>query len=200
MGDLKNHDLEPYIRRCGLTSFAETGLYKGDGLKYAAGFSFTTLVSIDIESEWYELGLKMFKDDYRVHLLLGDTSSSMEEIIAVLDGPTLWWLDAHLPESHIISGRPVFDGNKKYGGVTTFPLESELRSIGELRDFSGDVFIIDDLRIYEDADYRWGPWKKEEKAKYTDPGSSSFIDDILGETHNIERSLNDHGYAVAEPK
>lgn len=201
MGSLSKHNLGTYILKHGLTSFAETGLYKGEGLEYAASFpEFTSLVSIDIEQKWYELGIEKFNCDPRITILLGDSIFMIEEMLDTLDGPTLWWLDAHLPESHIGGGDPTFEGNKIYGGLTTFPLESELRDIGQLRDFSSDVFIIDDLRIYEDADYRWGSWKKEQKARYTDPGASTFIDEILGKTHNIERSLDDHGYAVAEPK
>lgn len=199
MGSLKTHKVKNLIDEYKLTAFVETGLYKGEGLEHAAGFSdFESLVSIDILEQWILKGQKKFKDDSRIHLLLGTSFSMLKESAPLVEGHrVLWWLDAHLPES-CMGNRMVFKGNKIYDDETTFPLERELEAILSTHDFQKDVFLMDDLRIYENGDYDWGNWNT--KGRYNDPGNADFVERLLGDTHTVMKGTLDHGFIKAVPK
>jgi len=61
--------------------------------------------------------------------------------------------------------------------VPPSPLERELRLIAGLRDTSRDVFLIDDLRLYEYGAFDEGPCPDMAPPALR---SLDFIDDILG--------------------
>lgn len=197
MGSLSTHPIASLVGEYALTAFVETGLYKGEGLTFAAKLPFKRLVSIDILQQWVDKGKETFKGDARVELLQGNSFDVMPEALELVKGHrVLWWLDAHLPEA-CIDNKMEFTGNKIFNDEMTFPLQGELETIAKERDISGDVFLIDDLRIYEDGDYTWGNWKT--KGNYNDPGDISFVSTLLGKTHTIEKGTKDHGFLRAMP-
>ncbi len=204
MGDLNHFNLTRLTKKHGLSSFVETGTYKGSGLRAAAAIkTFEKIVSMDISAEWIEFNTSFAKKDSRITLLKGPSKEMMSTAIEIIeDRPTLWWLDAHLPEACVNkSGRKKFDGDQSLGKEYTFPLEDELKIITEARrDHSKDLFVCDDLRIYESGDFYFGNWKPREKALYADaPSSADFIFDLLKETHSVKRDYRDHGYVIAYP-
>ena len=85
---------------------------------------------------------------------LGQSSEVMPEILPQLEGNTLFWLDAHFPGADF--------GLASYGDEEDLdkrlPLRSELEIIVKGRDVSNDVFVIDDLRVYEDGPFETGNW------------------------------------------
>ena len=208
MGNLHRFDLASMTKDFGLKGFVETGTYRCAGLRNAAHFDFEKIVSIDINEEWINRAREVEEQDPRITLLLGSSHSMLPKAVEIVgDRPTLWWLDAHLPEAcsdtsdQHIHGRLVYGGNKEFDGKSTFPLEAELDVIvNSGRDFSNDVMLMDDLRIYESGAFTWGNWDSEEKKLYDAPRSGNFIDDLLRKTHDVFRDLRDHGYAVALPK
>jgi hypothetical protein len=200
MGSITKHDIAGYIEKYDLSAFVETGLYKGNGLTHAATFpQFQKLVSIDILPQWIKRGLKLFAADKRITLLLGNSFEVLPEALAVVEGhSTFWWLDAHLPESCMDKqGKMEFEGTELYDDSTTFPLAKELEVI-LTRDISHDVFLIDDLRIYENGNYYFGNWKTRDK--YNAPDGADFVEELLGDTHTIARGNAEHGFIIAEPR
>jgi hypothetical protein len=57
-----------------------------------------------------------------------------------------------------------------------FPLQTELETIRRLRNCERDVFLIDDLWMYNSA---------RSKEKWGDPGDLNFLEDLLGSTHDF---------------
>ena len=123
---------------------------------------------------------------------LGQSSEVMPEILPQLEGNTLFWLDAHFPGADF--------GLASYGDEEDLdkrlPLRSELEIIVKGRDVSNDVFVIDDLRIYEDGPFGDGNW--EDREKYGGDGIE-FIEELFDETHYVVKSYNAQGSVLLFP-
>ena len=123
---------------------------------------------------------------------LGQSSEVMPKILPQLEGNTLFWLDAHFPGADF--------GLASYGDEEDLdkrlPLRSELEIIVEGRDVSNDVFVIDDLRVYEDGPFETGNWA--ERNLYGGDGIA-FIEDLFEDTHFVVRSYNKQGFVILLP-
>ena len=99
--------------------------------------------------------------------------------------PILFFLDAHFPGADF--------GLAGYEDETNedirIPLQKEMETIVSLRgaDIKKDVFIIDDLRIYEDGPYEAGPWELKEKLG---GHGIEFVYDLFAATHYIEKDYH----------
>ena len=123
---------------------------------------------------------------------LGQSSEVMPEILPQLEGSTLYWLDAHFPGADF--------GLASYGDEEDLdkrlPLRSELEIIVKGRDVSNDVFVIDDLRVYEDGPFETGNWA--DRNLYGGDGIA-FIEDLFEDTHFVVRSYNKQGFVILLP-
>ena len=123
---------------------------------------------------------------------LGQSSEVMPEILPQLEGNTLFWLDAHFPGADF--------GLASYGDEEDLdkrlPLRSELEIIVKGRDVSNDVFVIDDLRVYEDGPFETGNWA--DRNLYGGDGIA-FIEDLFEDTHFVVRSYNKQGFVILLP-
>ena len=123
---------------------------------------------------------------------LGQSSEVMPEILPQLEGNTLFWLDAHFPGADF--------GLASYGDEEDLdkrlPLRSELEIIVKGRDVSNDVFVIDDLRVYEDGPFETGNWA--ERGLYGGDGIA-FIEELFEDTHYVVRSYNKQGFVMLFP-
>ncbi len=175
MSRIEKIDLGDLIGQYGLAGFVETGLKRGEGLGYAMSFPFEKLISIEIHGIYIRMNQAKTKDP-RVILLEGSSAKMLPTAVDLVEGlSVLWWLDAHLPTKY--AQRPI--GNTPID--LTFPLETELKSLLELRDCSGDVFLLDDMHFFRN---------EELKREYGDPGDGSFIADLLESTHDLHTKSN----------
>ena len=142
MGYLFHHDLKAYNTKYNLNTFVETGVWKGDGVAHALDVGYEKIYSIELLDQFYNGAVERFKNDENITIIKGNTLNEMPDLLfrIPLEHGILFWLDAHLP-SHYLRG--------EYDHDTEFPLEKELKLIQTTRRNKEDVFIIDDLRIYE---------------------------------------------------
>ena len=194
MGSINKFDLSDYMNKYNSKYFIETGTYKGDGLSYAKSFKFDKIFSIEILEEFHNMNIVRFKDDKNITLINKNSVDGLKEILTKNNiGNTIFWLDAHLPSFY----------SNEYGTDYTIekdiliPLEEELNIIINNKDISNDVFIIDDLRIYERGNFRNGEWLDVISSGFE---GINFINKILSETHNITKSYDDEGYIICLPK
>jgi hypothetical protein len=194
MGELFIHDLDPYLNKFKCVSFVETGTGKGTGTQYALQYPFKSLYSIEYISDLYTECKEKFTDS-RLTLLNTDSLTGLENILKELgEDPCLFWLDAHFPgaDFHFNSYDHLSDEPKLHK-----PLKYEVELIASKRPNSKDVFIIDDLQIYED-----GPFEllnQEFKDKYGDLGIE-FIQEAFGKTHDFTRDYRHQGFLILTPK
>lgn len=121
-------------KKFGLTALVETGTYLGQTVA-ATKNKFKEVHSIEISEKLYQRAKKVFQKDENVHLYLGDSATTLPQVISRLDQPTLFWLDGHY------SGGITEKGDKET------PIMKELEAI-----FSsprkGNVVLVDDARCF----------------------------------------------------
>jgi hypothetical protein len=99
---------------------------------------FDEVVSVELDPALYRFATERHAGRDNVQLLRGDSAELLPKIIAALDEPALFWLDAHYSEG--ITAR---------SGVDT-PIETELRTI-LATDQPDHVVLIDDAREFVGA-------------------------------------------------
>jgi len=192
MGELKYFNLNNYIEKYNIEYVIETGTYRGNAIEYAIKCGVKYIYSIELIEEYYNYCCEKFKNNKNVFLFNNTSSNGLQEIFNKYNvGHCLFWLDAHLPNYYKNSFSGEYEKNKKL----LILLEDEIRIIVENKNVTNDVFIIDDLRIYERGNFQSGNWNE---AIIT--GGINFIFKMLENTHNIQRLYNDQGYVLCTPK
>ena len=112
--------------RLGIRRMLETGYGYGRMARDVVG-KFDEFSSIERDDAAYLNATRELKDDARVRLFLGDSSVLLPAIIMELDGPHLFWLNAH--------------------GADGSPVLSELEAVlSRGRAGDADVVLVDDVR------------------------------------------------------
>ena len=190
MGTLSAFPIGQWRSMLKLTCMVETGTWKGDGVAYALSEGFNRIHSIDMNLDFVTEARGRFTEVPGLTIWHDVSVSALPSILAqVRKERVLWWLDAHLQDFY---GMPI-------AATHPLPLRQELEIIAASRDVSHDVFIIDDLRIYEDipGEHNWP--ERIEYARYGNQGIE-FIYKSLALTHTIHRDFRDQGYVLALPK
>lgn len=121
--------LADYVARYELRNAVETGLYAGHGsLMELNGLNKRYL--LDLDRDQCRRAKDLCPD---ATIVLGDSRWTLPTVVRSLDGPTLFWLDAHLIEGD--------DPDHPYWPC---PLLDELAAIPNGQ---GHVILIDDLRL-----------------------------------------------------
>ena len=118
----------------GLKNFIETGTFQGDMVE-AQRKNFHKLVTIELGDTLYETAKRRFAGYDHVHVLHGDSATLLPEAIRLVEGPVLYWLDAHY--SRGVTAR----------GDREAPILKEL-SIIAAQGQPGDAILIDDARLF----------------------------------------------------
>ncbi|MEK6832818.1 MAG: hypothetical protein AABY32_02130 [Nanoarchaeota archaeon] len=77
--------------------FIETGSLVGKGIKNALKYGFKEIHSIEILKTNYDICVKLFKDDKRVNLYLGDSAETLPYVLKNIKNKVTFLLDAHGP-------------------------------------------------------------------------------------------------------
>ncbi len=198
MGRLSRFPIAEWRKRYGLEVFVETGTWKGDGLLCALRAGFPVAFSIELHPEQAETARQRIRqhfpeDSPRAWAIIeGDSGRMIPKLLPNLSQPlgahhappVLWWLDAHLPERYTGTGQ----------GEQT-PLEQELQAIVRSpRDHTRDVFILDDMRLYQRGSWANGNFSGELA------GDIATLQALLFHTHNVLVRSQDEGYLIASPR
>lgn len=181
MGFLHTYNLKDFIDKYNLTMYYESGVGTGTGFKYAKTFNFKKFFGSEIAQGRLEPLIEEFKNDSTVDLYWGNSIYHLQLVLN--ENPNenfLFWLDGHYPAENYNNGTIE----------ELLPLKKELEII--FNHSGNNVVIIDDLRIYEDADYEGGrlpEWAVGDKTGFNIP-----------DRYNQERSLQHEGYLILTPK
>ena len=206
MGLLREHKLTDYIDRYNLKYYFETGTGKAECLEYALRYPFEEYWTVDIDEDLIEESFNKFKNmSKNINLLIGKSIDILDEYIPQIpkESPTLFYLDAHFPGADF--QKCTYEESIREHKKDAFPLEEEVDVILEKRDISKDVFIIDDLVLYEEGDFEclkvgcvWEyGWLQEELDLKTD---SKFLYEKFEKTHDFKKDLRSQGYLIITPK
>lgn len=114
--------------------FVETGTYKCQTLQIARRI-FRECHSVEISDELHSLACELMAEVSNVTLYHGDSAEVLPGLCSGIDGPCVFWLDAHSAAESVLQCVP--------------PLMDEIASIGR-RD-NGDVIVIDDRQYFGQA-------------------------------------------------
>ena len=120
------------------TTFIETGTFYGQMLKFSSNF-FEKSISIEIYKPLYEMNNRDFKNNNKVAILFGDSSTQLKKALELSTGKIIFWLDGHY------SG----DGTGK--GRQTSPIIDELENIKKHKR-KDHCILIDDARLFNGTD------------------------------------------------
>ncbi len=137
-GRVKAAALRRYAREYGLKTFVETGTYLGDTTAAVAS-TFAQCFTIEMSPQLHARSQERLSAFPNVECVLGDSASQLPPVLRRIEGPSLFWLDAHA------SGSETVDSGKG-------PVFSELAAI-----YSGGgdhVVLIDDARGHDLAAIR----------------------------------------------
>jgi hypothetical protein len=163
---VKHAIVKHYQTRFGPRVFVETGTFAG-GMIDAVKGCFERIVSIELDPGWHARALDRFKADRHVSLLHGDSGVRLQEVLATLKEPALFWLDAH------------YSGPITARGAVDSPILGELAAIAR-HPVAGHVVLIDDMRDFKGADGYPTVARLVEWIRETDPkGIVEVRDDIL---------------------
>jgi len=90
---LKQKVVRAYGERFGLKTLVETGTYYGE-MVAAMKSRFARIYSIEFVPALAERARRKFARDPHIRIFCGDSRIVMPEVLALLTGPTLFWLDA----------------------------------------------------------------------------------------------------------
>lgn len=124
---MKQLTVKKYARVFSLDTLIETGTYKGYML-YATKGLFSRLISIELDPELYGKARKRFAKYGHIIFIQGDSGAKLPEVLAAVNQPCLFWLDAHFSK-----------------GIDC-PLPQELAHI--LQHPYDHVILIDDAHFY----------------------------------------------------
>ena len=208
MGCLRRHNLNDYFDKYKLKYYFETGTGKAEALEHAAQYPFKKCYTVDIDEELVKFSFEKLKDRSTcdIEFLIGRSSDILEEYVPKIPkkSAALFFLDAHFPGADF--QKCTYEESIREHKQDAFPLEEEVDNIINNRDTSNDVFIIDDLILYEkDAKvdcieegivWEYG-WLQDELNLQT---SSNFLYDKFEKTHDFRKDLRDQGYLIITPK
>ena len=132
---VKQAIVKEYQRAFGLRVFVETGTLAGEMLDAMLG-RFDKLFSIELDDTWYARAVERFAGRPEVTLVHGDSGARLAEVLAGLNEPALFWLDAH------------YSGPVTARGPLDSPIAQELLHIAA-HPVRGHVVLIDDMREFD---------------------------------------------------
>jgi hypothetical protein len=119
--------------RYGILNFVETGTYLGDTILWASQ-NFAHASTIEYSTSLHQQAVEKYGHIKNIAFLYGDTREKLIEVVAKLDVPTFFWLDAH------------WSGGQTYGKSDECPLIEEIEIIN--RSEHENFIFIDDARLF----------------------------------------------------
>lgn len=122
--------LKKYLNR----TFVETGSYDGRTIQMALDCGFIEVRSVEVSPYYSQICQERFGNVPYVHLYTGDSTHTLRDMLADIQEPVTFWLDAHIQEG--------------YKGDVDDPLLKELLIIIECFPYAKQsTFMIDDRRL-----------------------------------------------------
>lgn len=111
----------------------ETGTLLGDMVE-AMKSRFQRIYSIEISPELARRAKQRFAGDSHVEIIENDSAIALKELVPMLDGPALFWLDGH------------YSGGNTGKGEKETPIMEELETV--LASALPHVVLVDDARCF----------------------------------------------------
>lgn len=194
MGSINRFNLNKIIKEYNAVYFFETGTGQGTGIEHAVKSPFKKIISTEIIPQLAKKASNKFIALENVTILEGDSIKALTAELPKLDGNCIFWLDAHFPGAD--AGLEEYDATNDES--IRLPLEREINLIKLIRVDYNDVFIVDDLRIYENGLYQHGNAPSDTRPRYA--RNIDFIRQQFSQSHLISKLYLDEGYLLLLPR
>lgn len=131
----KQQVVKEYATKFAPAVFIETGTYTGH-MVYAMMNKFEEIYSIELDHTLAEKAKKKFSGYRHVHIIQGESSEVLPEILKDIAQPCLFWLDAHYSGGHTTKGELETPIMRELPGILGHPLVDR------------HVLLIDDARCF----------------------------------------------------
>lgn len=176
-----------------INSFVETGTGNAEVVRDVSSIQDDLDThTIEIIEPLYNRNMTSYGYLKNVNWYLGSSINVLPKIIPDLKSNTLFWMDAHFPGADF--GFASYEDEKDYD--KRLPLKKELETILKYKDIKNDIFVIDDLWIYEEGPYEGGNWDKRSTCG---ADNIDFVNDLFEDTHYIIKSYAAQGFIILFP-
>lgn len=91
---VKVETVRRWASKYGIRTLVETGTWMGDMI-YAVQDDFDRIISVELNPELAARARELFASQSHIEIMQGDSAKLMPEILSAIDGPAVFWLDAH---------------------------------------------------------------------------------------------------------
>jgi hypothetical protein len=134
---VKQYAIRDFQKRFGISTFIETGTYKGD-MVTAQQDVFKKIISIELGKELHAAAVKLFEKFPHIQILQGDSGEVLQNVTPKLSERALFFLDGH------------YSAGVTAKGEKNCPIFNELDAI--FKNDLGHVILIDDARCFVGKD------------------------------------------------
>jgi hypothetical protein len=131
---VKEELIKDYAKTFNTQILIETGTYLGD-MVHAMKKSFSRIISFELDHNLATQAQQRFANDPHVEIVEGDSGKLLDEHLATINAPCLFWLDGH------------YSGGITAKGALETPIKNELTAILS-HPVNGHVILIDDARCF----------------------------------------------------
>jgi hypothetical protein len=131
---VKRETLAAYADAFHLTTFIETGTFRGD-TPYTLRDRFRSIYSIELSPALAAAAAQRFASLPQIKILEGDSGDLLPRLLETISVPCLFWLDGH------------YSGGVTAQGRLDTPILKELDTVFSHR-MDGHVVLIDDARLF----------------------------------------------------
>lgn len=124
-----------------LEILVETGTEFGTLIE-KIGDNFRKIYSIELDKELYEKAQVLFKGKKNIKLFQGDSAVVIREVLAELDKPALFWLDAHGPGAMSVKNPLHCPVEKELQAIFGHPIKEHVILIDDARHFDLDSISV----------------------------------------------------------
>lgn len=133
------------VRAGSLTVAIETGTFHASGTLALHGIV-PRVFSVEVSEKLHRRAVKRYGDRAGLTFVLGSSPDVLPALVDPLDGPVLFWLDAH--GGMLAGGRDAAELYDPPGAEGQCPLIAELEAIREFRWADRSCILIDDARAF----------------------------------------------------
>ncbi len=128
--------IKMYAKRFSINIFIETGTYLGNTVN-AVKNSFKKIYSIELNKVLYLKAKQRFIKYNHINIKLGDSSEKLPEFLSKIEGPCLFWLDAHYSGENTSKTNVETPITKELQFILNHPNKNHVILIDDAHDFTG---------------------------------------------------------------
>jgi hypothetical protein len=126
--------------RFGIGVLIETGTFEGQMIE-SVKRDFSRICTIELDPDLSSRASEHFRDEGHITAFQGDSGQVLPRLLATLNEPALFWLDAH------------YSGGATARGDVETPIMTELAAIAAHASHREHVILIDDAREFKGGAY-----------------------------------------------